>query len=88
MVAARVAEVVLRDEQAVFPVGSHNPRCGVTLSLPSIVGRAGVTEVLWPEMSDDEKRALERSAEILRNAVAKYVEPNAAAHAPGRQTPV
>jgi L-lactate dehydrogenase len=87
MVAARVAEAVLRDEQAVFPVGSHNPRCGVTLSLPSIVGRAGVTEVLWPEMSDDEKRALERSAEVLRNAVAKYVEPNAAAHAPGRQTP-
>ena len=87
MVAARVAEVVLRDEQAVFPVGSHNPRYGVTLSLPSIVGRAGVTEVLWPEMSDDEKRALERSAEILRNAVAKYVEPNAAAHAPGRQIP-
>jgi L-lactate dehydrogenase len=76
MVAARVAEVVLRDEQAVFPVGSHNPRYGVTLSLPSVVGHAGVTEVLWPEMSDDETRALERSAEILRNAVAKYIKPN------------
>ena len=76
MVAARVAEVVLRDEQAVFPVGSHNPRYGVTLSLPSVVGRTGVTEVLWPEMSDDETRALERSAEILRNAVAKYIKPN------------
>jgi malate/lactate dehydrogenase len=31
MVAARVAEVVLRDERAVFPVGAHNARYGVAL---------------------------------------------------------
>lgn len=69
MVGARVAEVVLRDERAVFPVGSHNPRYGVTLSLPSVVGRHGVSEVLWPEMSAEEQRGLERSAETLRTAV-------------------
>ncbi len=72
MVAGRVAEVVLRDEQAVFPVGSHIPRYGVALSLPSVVGRGGVTEVLWPEMSADETRAFEHSAETLRGAVARY----------------
>ena len=76
VVAGRVAEVVLRDERAVFPVGSHNPRYGVALSLPSVVGRAGVTEVLWPQMSDEETRALERSAETLRSAVGKYVKLN------------
>jgi L-lactate dehydrogenase len=73
MVAGRVAEVVLRDERAVFPVGSHNLRYGVTLSLPSIVGREGVSEVLWPEMSDSEAHALEHSAETLRQVVKKYV---------------
>jgi L-lactate dehydrogenase len=36
MVAARLAEVVLRDEQAVVPVGSHNARYDVTVSLPSV----------------------------------------------------
>ena len=76
VVAGRVAEVVLRDERAVFPVGSHNPRYGVALSLPSVVGRVGVTEVLWPQMSDEETRALERSAETLRSAVGKYVKLN------------
>jgi L-lactate dehydrogenase len=76
MVAARLAEVVLRDEQAVVPVSSHNARYDVTVSLPSVVGRSGVNEVLWPEMSDDEKRALEHSVEILRTAVAKYVKTN------------
>jgi L-lactate dehydrogenase len=74
MVAGRIAEVVLRDERAVFPVGSHNRRYGVTLSLPSVVGRVGVSEVLWPEMSPDEARALEHSAETLKNAVARYVD--------------
>ena len=74
MVAGRVAEVVLRDERAVFPVGSYNSRYGVTLSLPSVVGSAGVSEVLWPNMSDEEARALERSAETLKDAVSKYVK--------------
>jgi L-lactate dehydrogenase len=68
--------VVLRDERAVVPVGSHNSRYDVTVSLPSVVGSSGINEVLWPEMSDDEKHALEHSAEILKTAVAKYVKTN------------
>ncbi len=73
MVAARVAEVVLRDERAVFPVGSFNAAYGVALSLPSVVGRQGVVETFLPEMSGDEMRALERSAETLRVAVGEYL---------------
>jgi len=73
MVAGRVAEVILRDERAVFPVGSHIARHGVTLSLPSIVGRDGVAEVLWPTMSEEEASALARSAETLQKTVRSYV---------------
>lgn len=76
MVAGRVAEVVLRDERAVFPAGSHNRRLGVAVSLPSVVGRQGVIEVLWPEMSNEEMLGLERSAENLRNAVRKFIRLN------------
>jgi L-lactate dehydrogenase len=73
MVGARVAEAILRDERAVFPVGSHNPQYGVTLSLPSVVGRNGVSEILRPTMSNAELRALEHGVEVLRNAMAQYV---------------
>ena len=69
MAAARIAEMVLRDERAVIPIGSYNPKYGVTLSLPSIVGKEGIVEILEPEMSDQESQALERSAETLRAAV-------------------
>ena len=68
MVCARIAEIVLRDERAVIPVGSFNPAYGVTLSLPSVVGRKGVERVLEPAMSEEEREALERSAETLRQA--------------------
>ena len=66
-------EAVARNERAVFPVGSYIARYGVALSLPSVVGRDGVREVLSPEMSNDETRAFDRSAETLRNALATYV---------------
>jgi L-lactate dehydrogenase len=68
IVAARIAEMVLRDERAVIPIGSYNGRYSVTLSLPSIVGRQGVIQILEPVLSAEERDALERSAETLRKA--------------------
>jgi L-lactate dehydrogenase len=69
MVSARIAEIVLRDERAVVPIGFYNSTYGVTLSLPAIVGRRGVLRVLEPAMSADERRALQRSADTLRSAL-------------------
>ena len=71
MVCARIAEMILRDERAVIPIGCYNSEYGVTLSLPSIVGRAGVIDVLQPELSADERDGLLRSVEALRAAVGR-----------------
>jgi L-lactate dehydrogenase len=71
MVSARIAEIVLRDERGVIPIGSYNPTYGVTLSMPSVLGRTGVTHILEPAMSDEERRALQQSAETLKTAVAR-----------------
>ena len=70
IVSARVAEMVLRDEHAAIPIGSYQRALGVTLSLPSVVGRAGVVAVLQPDLSPQERSGLEKSAESLRNALA------------------
>jgi len=69
IVSARIAEMVLNDERAVIPIGSYQKRFGVTLSLPSIVGRGGVIEVLEPEMSDEEREGLRTSAANLNKAL-------------------
>jgi L-lactate dehydrogenase len=68
IVSARIAEIVLRDERAALPIGSYNDRYGVTLSLPSVVGRNGVVRILEPEMSPEEERALKRSAASLKKS--------------------
>jgi L-lactate dehydrogenase len=68
IVSARIAEIVLRDERAVLPIGSYNERFGVTLSLPSIIGRNGVIRILEPEMSVEEEQSLERSAASLKKS--------------------
>jgi len=74
MVTARIAEAILRDEHAVIPIGSYNPKYGVTISLPSVLGRQGVSQVLDPEMSEEEQRGFQRSAEVLRNAAARITQ--------------
>jgi L-lactate dehydrogenase len=70
MVCARITEIILRDENAVIPIGTYNRNYDVTLSLPGILGRHGVSRILEPDMSDDERAALQRSAEKIKNALA------------------
>jgi L-lactate dehydrogenase len=71
VVSARIAEMIVRDERAVVPIGSWNPEYGVTLSVPSVVGREGVTRLLPPDLSASERQALQKSADKLREAVAR-----------------
>jgi L-lactate dehydrogenase len=68
MVSARIAEMVTRDERAVVPIGSYNPKYDVTLSLPSVVGSSGVTRIFEPAMSAQEMCGLEASVETLQAA--------------------
>jgi L-lactate dehydrogenase len=68
IVCARLTEAVLRDERSVFPVASYQAAYGVTLALPSVVGRGGVIRVLEPPMSADERAQLQQSAERLQAA--------------------
>jgi L-lactate dehydrogenase len=70
VVSARIAEIVLRDEQSVIPIGSFNPDFGATLSLPSVLGRSGVRRIIIPEMSESERDLLDKSAKTIREAAA------------------
>lgn len=68
---ARIAEVVLRDARAVLTVSAPSGQHGTSLSLPRLIGAAGILETLHVPLADDEARALERSASVLRDAAAR-----------------
>lgn len=70
---ARICEAVLRDEHSVLPVstrlaGQYGIE-GVYLSLPCVVGRAGVERVIEIPLDEEERAGLRASAELLRRAV-------------------
>jgi L-lactate dehydrogenase len=65
---ARITEAILGDERVVMPVAAHRERYGVAIGLPTVVGRHGPAGELEPAMSEQERRALERSAATLREA--------------------
>lgn len=70
IVACRIAEMILNDERAAIPIGSYHEKYGVTLSLPSVVGRQGIVAVLEPSLSPEEDAALAKSADSIKAALA------------------
>jgi L-lactate dehydrogenase len=70
--AARIVRAVLRDEKRIFmvsvPATEDYGIGNVTLSLPCVIGRAGVERQLLLPLSEEEQRMLQRSAEILETA--------------------
>ena len=69
IVTARIIEAVLRDEGFVAPIGVLQPQFGVTLSLPAVIGKGGVSRVLTPALSAEERSALEASAAVIADAL-------------------
>lgn len=72
LVTANLLRSMLRGERRVLTVSRvQEGACGLTdvaLSLPGVVTADGVSQVLAPEMSDEERRRLGHSADVLRTA--------------------
>ncbi|MDE1916584.1 MAG: L-lactate dehydrogenase [Sphingomonadales bacterium] len=71
---ARIVQAIRDDQRAVLTVSTHMAEVAgvsdVALSLPRVVGAAGLVTTLYPDLADDETAALQRSAEILKESAA------------------
>jgi len=73
MAVGRIAECIVKDEHSVLPVsvcleGEYGLE-GVALSVPSIVGRNGLEEILEIDLNREEHSALMASARQLKEAL-------------------
>jgi len=70
----RIVRAILRNENSVLTVSSVVPESmqlgKVSLSLPAVINRDGIARVLSIPLSSSERRALEASAEILKEHIA------------------
>lgn len=76
----RIVETILRDQNTILTVSSLQQGChgvdDVSLSLPTIVNRQGISRVLCVPMSADEERRYQASARVVREAIdAMMLEP-------------
>ena len=74
MAVARIAECVMKDERAILPVsvvlgGQYDGLRDLALSIPAIVGRRGVEQILEIPLADSEREALHNSAQQLREVI-------------------
>ncbi len=73
LVTAALLKAALRGDRRVLTVSRVQEGAfglkNVALSLPSIVSSAGATEVLEPKLNEEELKALNHSAEVLRKAI-------------------
>ncbi|MDE6281351.1 MAG: L-lactate dehydrogenase [Oscillospiraceae bacterium] len=74
MAVARIAECIMKDERAILPVsvvlgGQYDGLRDLALSIPSIVGRRGVEQILEIPLADNEREALHASADQLRGVI-------------------
>lgn len=70
-----VVEAIALNSEAILPVSSHQTGAlgisGISLSLPTKVGRNGVVQVLEPAVSEAEKEGLHKSAQSLKDVLAQ-----------------
>lgn len=70
---ARLAKAIINDENAVLTcskrVATIEDITDVTLSLPQIVCAQGIKNTIYPELDDNEKQLLRKSAAIIKAAI-------------------
>ena len=70
----RLVEAIVRDQHTILAVSSLVRELhgidDICLSLPTVIGRAGIVRMLRPSLAPEELAALRHSAEVLTAAVA------------------
>lgn len=70
---ARLVEAIFRDEKSIFTVSSYvNDFYGVSdvcLSLPAVITRKGIREILPIQLTHEEQQQLKHSADVLKEII-------------------
>lgn len=67
----RICQAISSNEYAILTVSTHHKEIlgikDVSISMPSVIGKRGVHNVLYPELDEEETKALKASIEKMKN---------------------
>jgi L-lactate dehydrogenase len=70
---SRIVEVIIKEQRSILTICTPLEEAygvnDVTISLPNLVGEAGVVSTFYPPVNKTEKNALNNSAELIRNLI-------------------
>jgi len=69
--AVRLANVILNDALTELPVSNYREEYGVYLSYPAVVGRDGIVEQVHLDLTDEELKKLQISADYIKTKFAE-----------------
>jgi len=71
MVLARLTNAILDDENSIFTVSSYNQNSDLYIGYPTIIGKSGVVGYVPLTLNDEEKKAFDNSARIIKETISK-----------------
>lgn len=72
--AVRLAYTILSDARTELPVSNYRQEYGVYLSYPAVVGRDGIVEQAQLDLTDEELKKLQTSADFIKQKYAESLE--------------
>lgn len=69
--ATRLAEAVLSDSHTEMPVSNYQKQYDTYMSYPAIIGRSGIVQRLELNLTDEEKKQLQQTADAIKEKTKK-----------------
>lgn len=69
MTLAMITNAILEDENRVITVSNYDSENGIYMGTPAVVGRSGIKQRIYINLTDEETKKLQNSVDIIKSAV-------------------
>ena len=69
MTLAMITNAILEDENRVITVSNYDSKNGIYIGTPAVVGRSGIKQRIYINLTEEETKKLQNSVDIIKSAV-------------------
>lgn len=69
MTLAMITNAILEDENRVITVSNYDSKNGIYMGTPAVVGRSGIKQRIYINLTEEETKKLQSSVDIIKSAV-------------------